>query len=67
MPVTPYFSKFKDHFTYTKLIRDDGCWWDMWTCKHCGVIIKANTAGAQSHLAMHLRQRTKETGETDHD
>lgn len=26
-----------------------------WQCKRCGLIIAANTAGAQSHLMKHLR------------
>lgn len=27
-----------------------------WKCNRCGAIIKPNTAGAQSHLAFHVRR-----------
>jgi hypothetical protein len=35
-----------------------GGWWDiLWKCLHCGKVIKRNTAGAQSHITMHVRQK----------
>lgn len=30
-----------------------------WQCRLCGQIIKPNTAGAQSHIAKHVRQTSK--------
>lgn len=26
-----------------------------WECRHCGTVIKPNSAGAQSHIAKHVR------------
>jgi hypothetical protein len=57
MPITPYFSKFKHFYVYAKVFRDDGTWWDGWKCKLCGKVIHANTSGAQSHLAKHVREK----------
>lgn len=28
-----------------------------WQCRRCGQIIRPNTAGAQSHVAKHLRRK----------
>jgi hypothetical protein len=31
-----------------------------WKCLRCGQLLKRNTAGAQSHIAKHVREATKE-------
>lgn len=30
-----------------------------WKCNRCGAVIQRNTAGAQSHLAKHVREKTR--------
>lgn len=33
-----------------------------WQCKLCGKSLRPNTAGAQSHIAKHVRERQAEGG-----
>lgn len=33
-----------------------GTWEMCWQCQRCGLVIKRNTAGAQSHVMKHVRQ-----------
>ena len=39
----------------------DGRWDMRWQCQRCGLIIKRNTAGAQSHVAKHVRRAEERT------
>ena len=41
-----------------------------WKCNRCGMVIKQNTAAAQSHLAAHIRRtisNSEGVGRTSHD
>ena len=39
--------------------RDGLRWFFSWECRRCGQKLKPNTAGAQSHIARHLRAVAK--------
>ena len=46
---------------YFRLVRTDserqpGCWYFLWECLRCGRMIQPNTAGAQSHIAAHVKR-----------
>jgi hypothetical protein len=46
-----YWDRFRLFRTHTT----DGLWYYLWECRLCGQRLKPNTAGAQSHIAKHLR------------
>lgn len=48
--------RYRNYFRDLRVTRADGTWSLMWECRMCGQIIQRNTAGAQSHLAKHVRQ-----------
>lgn len=47
--------RYRDYFQDYRVGYDNGTWEMKWRCRHCQQVIKRNTAGAQSHLAKHVR------------
>lgn len=48
-----YWRTFREVRTRT----EDGLqWFYLWECRSCGQRLKPNTAGAQAHVAKHVRQ-----------
>jgi hypothetical protein len=50
-------SRYLKYFQPLRVSHGDGTWEMCWKCRLCGRVIKKNTAGAQSHLARHLRDK----------
>jgi hypothetical protein len=51
---TRYWARFREVRTRTA----DGLqWFYLWECRSCGQRIKPNTAGAQAHVAKHVRNQ----------
>jgi hypothetical protein len=49
--------RYRPTFREIKTWTEDGSqWFYLWECRLCGKRIKPNTAGAQSHVAKHLRR-----------
>jgi hypothetical protein len=51
-------SRYLVYFQPLRETYENGTWEMKWKCRRCGKVIKRNTAGAQSHLAKHLREET---------
>ena len=49
--------RYRGRFREVRTKTADGLkWFFLWECRACGLHIKPNTAGAQSHTAKHLRK-----------
>jgi hypothetical protein len=49
--------RYRDWFREVRTNTEDGLrWFFWWECRVCGQRIKPNTAGAQSHVAKHVRE-----------
>lgn len=48
--------RYRNYFRYLRVNYDDLTYEMKWECRMCGQILKRNTAGAQSHLAKHVRE-----------
>lgn len=53
-------SRYLLYFQPLRVAYANGTYEQKWRCRRCGQVIKRNTAGAQSHLAKHVREVTKE-------
>lgn len=52
-------NRYRRFFREVRTNTVDGLrWYFLWECRGCGQRIKPNTAGAQSHVAKHLREAT---------
>lgn len=48
--------RYRERFREVRAKAVDGVrWYFLWECRACGRHLKPNTAGAQSHVAKHLR------------
>ena len=48
--------RYRDYFRDLRVTYTNGTWELHWECRMCGKVIKRNAAGAQSHLAKHVRE-----------
>jgi hypothetical protein len=48
--------RYRDRFRDMRVTYENGTWEMCWQCRICERIIKRNTAGAQSHIAKHVRE-----------
>lgn len=52
--------RYRPHFRLIRVRHGKGLFFEdmwYWQCRYCGQVIKPNSAGAQSHLVKHLRDK----------
>lgn len=52
--------RYRPYFRDIRVTRDDGMWEMKYQCLRCEKVISRNAAGAQSHIAKHLREVERE-------